>query len=72
MKINKITIKDLLEFLGDDVIRTEGELSPEMYIDNLADMEHVNETTLDWVKPSNPDKQTSPKRDFLKGSGGWI
>lgn len=57
MKINKITIKDLLEFLGDDVIRTEGELSPEMYIDNLADMEHVNETTLDWVKPSNPNRQ---------------
>lgn len=57
MKQIKITIKELLSYLASDVIRVEGELKEGMYVDNLADVEHVNETTLDWVKPTNPNRQ---------------
>ena len=56
MKKNRISIQDLITFLGDDYIGVYGDTQG-VFIDNLADMEHVNETTLDWVKPSNPNKQ---------------
>lgn len=52
----KVMVSELLSLLGDEVIRVYGETS-EPYIDNLADVAHVNETTLDWVKPKNPDRQ---------------
>ena len=57
MKNNKISLQELIAFLGDDLIDVYGDFQ-DIFIDNLADMEHVNETTLDWVKPSNPGKQT--------------
>lgn len=56
MKNAKVTLSELLSFLGDEVMRVYGETSG-AYIDNLADVAHVNETTLDWVKPKNPDRQ---------------
>lgn len=56
MKKAKVTLSELLSFLGDEVIRVYGETLG-AYIDNLADMAHVNETTLDWVKPKTPDRQ---------------
>jgi len=52
----KVMVSELLSFLGDEVMRVYGETSG-AYIDNLADVAHVNETTLDWVKPKNPDRQ---------------
>lgn len=56
MKKEKISLNELVDFLDDEVIRICGE--PEgAYIDNLADVEHVCETTLDWVKPKNPNRQ---------------
>lgn len=56
MKKKKVMVSELLSFLGDEVIRVYGETS-EAYIDNLADVAHVNETTLDWVKPKTTDRQ---------------
>lgn len=56
MKNTKVTVNELVSFLGDEVIRVVG-VSTSAYIDNLADVAHVNETTLDWVKPKNPDRQ---------------
>lgn len=56
MKKVKVTVNELMSFLADELIRVEGETEG-MYIDNLADMEHVCATTLDWVKPKNPDRQ---------------
>lgn len=56
MKKTKVTVNELVSFLGDEVIRVVG-VSTSAYIDNLADVAHVNETTLDWVKPKNPDRQ---------------
>lgn len=65
MKKVKVTVNELLAFLGDEVIRVCGE--PEgVYIDNLADVEHVSETTLDWVKPKNPNRQTVVEQSKAK------
>lgn len=56
MLIKKIYIKEILQFLGDKVLQIYG-LTDGVYIDNLAEVERVNETTLDWIKPSKPNKQ---------------
>ena len=57
MKKRQINIDELISFLGEEVVRIYGDIQG-VYIDNLADVEHVNETTLDWIKPNNPNKQT--------------
>lgn len=56
MLIKKIYIKEILQFLGDKVLQVHG-ITDGVYIDNLAEVERVNETTLDWIKPSKPNKQ---------------
>lgn len=57
MKKRQINIDELISFLGEEVVCVYGDIQG-VYIDNLADVEHVNETTLDWIKPKNPNKQT--------------
>lgn len=57
MKKRQINIDGIINFLGDEVIRIYGDIQG-AYIDNLADVEHVNATTLDWIKPTNPNKQS--------------
>lgn len=56
MIYKKITIKEILQFLGEKVLQVHGPVEG-VYIDNLAEVERVNETTLDWIKPSKPNKQ---------------
>lgn len=56
MKKVKITVDELIDFLADEVLSVLGDASG-VYIDNLADVAHVNETTLDWVTPKNPNLQ---------------
>lgn len=56
MKIVKINVSEIISFLGDKVIGVEGELE-DAYIDNLAEVERVNESTLDWINPSKQNKQ---------------
>lgn len=56
MKTRKITIKEILAYLGQKVIGTEGPVN-NVYIDNLAEVERVNSTTLDWVNPAKQNKQ---------------
>lgn len=51
-----ITIEDVLMCLDSQVLSVIGQ-ADEVYIDNLADMAHVNATTLDWVNPSKRNKQ---------------
>lgn len=58
MIIKRIYIKDILTFLGDKVLGVDGLQGDEnLFIDNLADVQHVNETTLDWVNPAKENKQ---------------
>lgn len=56
MIIKRIEISEILTFLGEDVIRVDGE-KLNVYINNLADLANVSETTLDWVLPSKQNKQ---------------
>ena len=52
----KIFVKEILAFLGKQVIAVYGNTEG-LFIDNLADVEHVCETTLDWINPSKTNKQ---------------
>lgn len=65
MKKRQINIDELVSFLGDEVVRIYGDIQG-VYIDNLADVERVNETTLDWIKPKNPSKQTIAEKSFAR------
>ena len=56
MIYKKITIQEILQFLAEKVLQVHGSVVG-VYIDNLAEVERVNETTLDWINPSKPNKQ---------------
>lgn len=56
MKKKKISIVDLIDFLGKDLLNVEGK-ARNQYIDNISEPEHVEETTLDWVNSTKPNKQ---------------
>lgn len=56
----RICIEDLLQFLDNKVLQVLGPAEG-IFIDNLAEVERVNETTLDWIKTSNPNKQEIAK-----------
>lgn len=57
----KLTIKDIGEFLGKDLLAIHGE-QEDLFVDNLADVEHVNEHTLDWVITNKINKQEIVER----------
>ena len=61
MKFVKINVSKIISFLGDKVIGVEGEIN-DTYIDNLAEVERVTETTLDWINPSKQNKQAIAER----------
>ena len=65
MLYKKIRIQDILDFLGSKVITVDGEIS-DVYIDNLAEVERVNETTLDWIKASAQNKQSKVEKSPAK------
>lgn len=52
-----IYLDKILEILGCDVLAVHGNTN-DVYVDSLADPKHVTKTTLDWVKESNPHRQS--------------
>lgn len=56
MQKKQIELSEILAFLGDMVIRVEGSMTG-VSIDNLADVEHIVSSTLDWVSRSKQNKQ---------------
>lgn len=56
MKKCRVSISDIVVFLGDKVLEIVGYYHG-VFIDNLAEVERVNETTLDWINPSKTNKQ---------------
>ena len=56
MIYKKITLDEMLHFLGEKVLNIHGPIQG-VYFDNLADVGRVTATTLDWIKPSKPNKQ---------------
>ncbi len=57
MKKNEVKVSAIIEFLGSDLLGIKGKFDENMYVDNLADMEHVDEYTLDWINPDRKNKQ---------------
>ena len=56
MKIKQIRVTDIVRYLGDKVLGVDGNIG-DIHIDNLAEVERVNETTLDWINPTKQNKQ---------------
>lgn len=56
MNKRQITIRELVVFLGSSVMKVYG-MVEDRYVDHLADVQHVDETTLDWVGADNKSKQ---------------
>lgn len=52
----RVLVSSIVDYLGDTVLSIDGEIDG-VFIDNLADVERVNETTLDWINPSKQNKQ---------------
>lgn len=52
-----VGVKNIIQFLGDEVLCIYG-LVENAFIDNLADSEHINSSSLDWVNSTKADKQT--------------
>lgn len=52
----KISVKEIIDCLGAQVQNVAG-VHEGCYIDNLADVAHVNLTTLDWINPAKANKQ---------------
>ena len=53
----KVLVKEIVDFLGDSLIGIKGAIDG-VCVDNVADVEHCNETTLDWINPIKKEKQT--------------
>ena len=51
-----VKIEEIVSFLGDKIIGVDGPVQ-DVFIDNLAEVERVTESTLDWIKPSKSNKQ---------------
>ena len=56
MIIKRIELTEIISYLGDKVLAVDGPTEG-VYIDNLAEVERVNATTLDWINPSKSNKQ---------------
>lgn len=54
--MRRVSIDEIINCLKSQYLGVTGNTANK-YIDNLADIEHVNATTLDWVNPTKPDKQ---------------
>lgn len=61
----KVSVKDIVGFLGESLIGIVGETDG-VYVDNVADVEHCNATTLDWVNPIKKDKQAIAENSKAK------
>lgn len=65
MIYKKITLDEILRFLGEKVQNVLGPTQG-VYFDNLAEVERVNATTLDWINPSKANKQESAESSKAK------
>lgn len=61
----KILVADIINFLDNKVLSVVGNVS-DLYIDNIADVERVSETTLDWINPTKKNKQDIAEKSKAK------
>lgn len=55
MRIREVGLKEVLKILDTEVLDVFG--SNEGFIDNIADINHTNDKTLDWINPTRENKQ---------------
>ncbi|MCK8622339.1 hypothetical protein [Prevotella sp. E13-27] len=60
-----VKLSEIKDTLGDLLITTYGP-TEDVYIDNLADVQHVNETTLDWVGNNKKNQQVIAEQSPAK------
>lgn len=65
MVIKKVILDDIIEFLGDSVIKVYGATEARS-IDNITNMERVNKNSLDWVNSIKPNKQEIAEKTIAK------
>lgn len=65
MVTKEVYVRDILYYLGKDVIETRGDIGTRV-IDNITNVERVNGRSLDWIKPSNPQKQSMAENSLAK------
>lgn len=65
MKSVIIFVKDIISFLGNQVIRVNGDIDG-VFIDNLADTANINAKTLDWVQSTKTNKQQIAENSVAK------
>lgn len=65
MRHNRILITEIICILNNNVIKTEGPVE-NVYIDNISDVKHTTETTLDWVNSNKLDKQIIVEKTLAK------
>ena len=63
--MSKITINDIVECLGSQVLNVVGGCEG-VFVDNLADVAHVRHSTLDWVNPSKTNKQETVENSLAR------
>ncbi len=66
MRKYTVYIHELLDFLSPKVKGILGDYDEELYIDNLADSDRVNETSLDWINPSKVNKKEIAEKSRAK------
>ncbi len=54
--MKRIEIVEIVTFLGGRLLSVKGDYNG-AFVDNVADVDHVTETTLDWVNKSKKEKQ---------------
>lgn len=57
MVTKKVEVKDIIDFLEHEIICVQGDCSSKV-INNITNLERVNESSLDWINPNKPDKQS--------------
>lgn len=65
MRHARIQITEIIHILNNNVIKTEGPVE-NVYIDNISDIKHTTETTLDWVNSNKLDKQIIAEKTLAK------
>ena len=65
MKKKIISVKDIIENLNEELICVHGDVT-NLFIDNIADVNNVTETSLDWINTNKQDKQTIAESSIAK------
>ena len=64
MRVRKVTVQQIIDVLGSEIISVHGNL--DRFIDNITDVEHANEKTLDWINSNKENKQNIAEKTLAR------